>query len=167
VLAFLLIALVAACATAGERDAATKSRGSAAPAGGQRTVTTGKGETPAVDVGLDLDPNMVATEVSRHLGAVRECYVEYLKLDPSLSGRVVVLWTIANDGTVSRVNIGENIPIDAVASACAGRSAYHFHEWRTTTTARHPGGPRASRSPAPSPTLRRARWSSSTIAVSH
>jgi hypothetical protein len=108
----LLLTLGAACVATRAQQAPPTSGGAAAPVALQ-SATPAK-SAPAGDCKcpppLDptLDPNMVAREVKSHLGNVKECYEQYLKLDPSLAGKLVVHWTISKKGTVSEVDTEEN-----------------------------------------------------------
>jgi hypothetical protein len=109
--ALLVLMLAAGCATAG---------GQAAPPGQERVGRVGGG---------DIVPETVAREVKPHLGVVKACYIQYLNLDPSLHGRVVVHWTISTAGTVSRVIIEENTMGSADVADCIKDVVSH---WRFT-----------------------------------
>src|SRR5262245_175847 len=84
---------------------------------GERTVKGAiKTEAPAVDG--ELDPNMVAKEVRRRLGAIKACYERALKRNPNLSGKVVIHWTITQAGTVSGVDVEQDTLGDAEVASC-------------------------------------------------
>jgi outer membrane biosynthesis protein TonB len=75
-----------------------------------------KSEAPAVDG--ELDPNMVAKEVRTRLGAIKACYERALKRNPTLSGKVVIHWTITQAGTVSGVDVEQDTLGDAEVASC-------------------------------------------------
>ena len=72
--------------------------------------------TPSVDG--ELDPSVVSKEVKRRLGAIKACYERALKRNPSLSGKVVVFWTITEAGTVSGLDIEQDTLGDPEVSNC-------------------------------------------------
>ena len=71
---------------------------------------------PSVDG--DLDPNVVAKEVKRRLGAVKVCYERALKRNPALSGKIVVVWTITPEGTVTGIDVGNDTLGDPEVGQC-------------------------------------------------
>jgi outer membrane biosynthesis protein TonB len=75
-----------------------------------------KSEAPAVDG--ELDPAMVAKEVRTRLGAIKACYERALKRNPTLSGKVVIHWTITQAGTVSGVDVEQDTLGDAEVASC-------------------------------------------------
>jgi outer membrane biosynthesis protein TonB len=75
-----------------------------------------KSEAPAVDG--QLDPGLVAKEVRSRLGAIKACYERALKRNPTLSGKVVIHWTITAAGTVSGVDIEQDTLGDAEVGSC-------------------------------------------------
>src|SRR6516162_1423047 len=75
-----------------------------------------KSEAPAVDG--ELDPAMVAKEVRSRLGAIKACYERALKRNPTLSGKVVIHWTITQAGTVSGVDVEQDTLGDAEVASC-------------------------------------------------
>jgi len=75
-----------------------------------------KTEAPAVDG--ELDPAMVAKEVRTRLGAIKACYERALKRNPTLSGKVVIHWTITQAGTVSGVDVEQDTLGDAEVASC-------------------------------------------------
>jgi outer membrane biosynthesis protein TonB len=99
-------------------------RGSGSIAGGgtgeaaaeKRVSGVVKSEAPAVDG--ELDPSMVAKEVRSRLGAIKACYDRALKRNPSLSGKVVIHWTITQAGTVSGVDVEQDTLGDAEVASC-------------------------------------------------
>jgi TonB family protein len=52
-----------------------------------------------------LDPAAVNKQVLARLGRIRHCYEQELATDRSLSGKIVVHWTIDLDGTTANVSI--------------------------------------------------------------
>lgn len=54
---------------------------------------------PAAD-GPALNKDSIRTEVRRHIDDVRKCYVQGLAVDPELTGRVEIQFTIGPQGTV-------------------------------------------------------------------
>ena len=75
-----------------------------------------KSEAPAVDG--ELDPNIVAKEVKSRLGAVKACYERALKRNPTLSGKVIVHWTITAAGTVSGIDVENDTLGDSEVTNC-------------------------------------------------
>jgi outer membrane biosynthesis protein TonB len=75
-----------------------------------------RSEAPAVDG--ELDPAMVAKEVRSRLGAIKACYERALKRNPTLSGKVVIHWTITQAGTVSGVDVEQDTLGDAEVASC-------------------------------------------------
>jgi TonB family protein len=85
----------------------------------KRVRGTVKSEAPAVDG--PLDPTLVAKEVRTRIGTIKACYERALKRNPSLSGRVLIRWTITAAGTVSDVEIEEDSLGDAEVASCIKR----------------------------------------------
>jgi hypothetical protein len=75
-----------------------------------------KSEAPAVDG--ELDPGIVAREVRSRLGAVKACYERALKRNPSLSGKIIIHWTITAAGTVSGVDVENDTMGDSEVANC-------------------------------------------------
>ena len=75
-----------------------------------------KSEAPAVDG--ELDPGVVAKEVRSRLGAIKACYERALKRNPTLSGKVVVHWTITAAGTVSGIDVENDTLGDSEVASC-------------------------------------------------
>src|SRR3954465_8254366 len=75
-----------------------------------------KSEAPAVDG--ELDPAMVAKEVRSRLGAIKACYERALKRNPTLSGKVVIHWTITAAGTVSGIDVENDTMGDNEVASC-------------------------------------------------
>jgi hypothetical protein len=75
-----------------------------------------KSEAPAVDG--ELDPGLVAKEVRSRLGAIKACYERALKRNPTLSGKVVIHWTITAAGTVSGIDVENDTLGDPEVASC-------------------------------------------------
>jgi outer membrane biosynthesis protein TonB len=75
-----------------------------------------KSEAPAVDG--ELDPGIVAKEVRTRLGAIKACYERALKRNPTLTGKVVMHWTITAAGTVSAVEVEQDTLGDPEVGSC-------------------------------------------------
>ena len=75
-----------------------------------------KSEAPAVDG--ELDPSIVSKEVRSRLGAIKACYERALKRSPTLSGKIVIHWTITAAGTVSGVDVENDTLGDNEVASC-------------------------------------------------
>jgi outer membrane biosynthesis protein TonB len=75
-----------------------------------------KTEAPAVDG--ELDPGLVAKEVRARQGAIKACYERALKRNPTLSGKIVMTWTITAAGTVSGVDVETDTLGDSEVASC-------------------------------------------------
>ena len=75
-----------------------------------------KSEAPAVDG--ELDPSIVSKEVRSRLGAIKACYERALKRNPTLSGKIVIHWTITAAGTVSGVDVENDTMGDSEVASC-------------------------------------------------
>jgi hypothetical protein len=75
-----------------------------------------KNEAPAVDG--ELDPGLIAKEVRARLGAIKACYERALKRNPTLTGKIVMHWTITAAGTVSGVDVETDTLGDSEVSSC-------------------------------------------------
>ena len=67
--------------------------------------------------------------VRTRLGAIKACYERALKRNPTLSGKVVIHWTITQAGTVSGVDVESDTLGDAEVASCINRSFVVL--WRT------------------------------------
>lgn len=72
---------------------------------------------PEVDGG-SLDPGAIAKVVKSRLTAVKECYERELKRNPQLAGKVVIRFTIEDDGRVSNVAVEEQTLGDPNVGSC-------------------------------------------------
>jgi hypothetical protein len=75
-----------------------------------------KNEAPAVDG--ELDPGLIAKEVRARLGAIKACYERALKRNPTLTGKIVIHWTITAAGTVSGVDVEQDTLGDSEVASC-------------------------------------------------
>lgn len=65
-----------------------------------------------------LDKTAISDEVHRHLAQIRFCYQRELTKQPALSGKVVLKFVIANDGTVSSVDVKETTLAQPDVESC-------------------------------------------------
>jgi|GEM_PF-6205200 len=72
---------------------------------------------PEVDSG-NLEPAVIANVVRNRLGSVKECYERQLKKSPQLSGKIVIRFTIDEEGRVSQALVEENTLQDETVSGC-------------------------------------------------
>jgi len=70
------------------------------------------------DVG---DMGAVKKYIARKKGQVRSCYEAELKVDPSLAGKVEVVWTVNPDGSVSGVTVDANTTGNQALGDCVVR----------------------------------------------
>ncbi len=107
----------------------TKGRGSGASGygtGGGHFGSKGEGKIgtiggEAIILGA-LDKSLVDAVIRRHLNQIRYCYQRELTKNPSLSGKVVVKFVIAKDGTVSSATTkSSTLGNGAVESCINGR----------------------------------------------
>jgi hypothetical protein len=75
-----------------------------------------KTEAPAVDG--ELDPGLIAKEVRARQGAIKACYERALKRNPTLTGKIVMHWTITAAGTVSGVDVESDTLGDSEVGSC-------------------------------------------------
>jgi len=85
--------------------------------GGEKKINAVvKDQPPSVDG--ELDPSVVSKEVKRRIGAIKACYERALKRNPTLSGKVVLYWTITEAGTVASVDIEQDTLNDSEVTNC-------------------------------------------------
>jgi len=75
-----------------------------------------KTEAPAVDG--QLDPGLISKEVRARAGAIKACYERALKRNPTLTGKIVMHWTITAAGTVSGVDVEQDSLGDSEVGSC-------------------------------------------------
>ena len=66
----------------------------------------------------ELTSDEIMGVLRKHLSEIPECYVKEFAKDPSLSGRIVMQWTINNAGVVSSVSAKSNTFESEVVSEC-------------------------------------------------
>ena len=96
----------------GDKDVATEGPGAERQIKG--TVKK-KNPTAAGGSGM-LEPGEVAGVVNRRIGAIKGCYEQALKRDPTLQGKVTVRFTISGSGKVSDAKCIVNELTPAVGS---------------------------------------------------
>lgn len=65
---------------------------------------------------------MIQRIVAANEGEVRRCYVEGLRREPRLQGRLTVRFVIGRDGAISRVANGGSDLVDGAVADCILRS---------------------------------------------
>ena len=65
-----------------------------------------------------LDKSLVDAVIKRHLNAIRYCYERELRTNPSLTGKVVVKFVIAKDGTVATAEIKSSTLTNSPVEQC-------------------------------------------------
>lgn len=96
--------------------------GAADPGARAPRVTTG-----ATEVRGSLSRDVIQRVIRRHINEVRACYDRALARDPSLSGRVLVRFTIDASGAVSSAEVQDSDLGDASVEACIQAAA---RRWR-------------------------------------
>jgi hypothetical protein len=78
----------------------------------------------AVDGGSlgNLDPSLVSNVVRHHVGQVKSCYEHALVVQPSLTGRIKVRWTIHKSGAVCNQRFEEDTLASQSVRDCIARS---------------------------------------------
>ena len=76
---------------------------------------------PALPPEGDLDLSLVAKEVKRHMGDLKQCYERRLLVHPELSGKVVIHWYLTTDGKVAEQCITEDTLGDEEVVACVNK----------------------------------------------
>ncbi len=69
----------------------------------------------------DIDLSLVAKEVKRHMGDLKQCYERRLLVHPELSGKVVMHWYIATDGKVAEQCVTEDTVGDEEVLSCVNK----------------------------------------------
>lgn len=75
----------------------------------------------AAESAVALDLTLVAREVKRHMGDLKQCYERRLRVHPELSGKVVMHWYIATDGKVPEQCVTEDTLGDEEVVACVNK----------------------------------------------
>jgi hypothetical protein len=76
---------------------------------------------PALPPQGDLDLSLVAEEVKRHMGDLKQCYERRLLVHPELSGKVEIHWYLTTDGKVAEQCITEDTLGDEEVVACVNK----------------------------------------------
>lgn len=104
---------------AGIGDVATSGAGSVDLAGKRDVEVTGRVTSSAPEVdSADVNPADIARYVRARLTAIQNCYERELKRNQSLRGRVVVAFTIQENGRTSDVVIDENTLGNEAVGTC-------------------------------------------------
>ncbi|MDB4987961.1 MAG: putative abductin-like protein [Myxococcaceae bacterium] len=74
----------------------------------------------------DFDAKLVVAEVKKRISAIKICYEQQLRRDPSLQGKVTVQFTIEQSGTISKAAATENTTNDAQVAACVVEAVKRF-----------------------------------------
>ncbi|MDB4975209.1 MAG: putative abductin-like protein [Myxococcaceae bacterium] len=74
----------------------------------------------------DFDSKFVVAEVKKRISAIKICYEQQLRRDPSLAGKVTVQFTIEQSGTISKAAATENTTNDAQVAACVVEAVKRF-----------------------------------------
>jgi TonB family protein len=103
----------------------TKGRGAGGSGYGKGAGYYGKkgGGSPGVGSGDPivlgaLDKSIIDRVVKQHLAEIRYCYQKELNKNPKLSGKVVIKFTIAADGTVSSAGVKSSSLNNSVVESC-------------------------------------------------
>jgi hypothetical protein len=106
-----------------------KARGGSSDVGrGPGTTVSGRVSSGTVDV-TGGDPAKIKGVISGYTGQVKACYEQRLKSNPTLHGRVELVWYI-NGGRVTSVEIQENDTGDGELAKCI---AAKVRSWRFPT----------------------------------
>jgi hypothetical protein len=97
-------------------DLAKAKGGSANVGSGPATKVSGRISSGTVDVSGG-DPAKIKGAINKYMGQVKACYEQRLKSDPTLAGRVELLWYI-NSGRVTSVEVLGNSTGDAELANC-------------------------------------------------
>lgn len=106
----------------GDRDVATAGPGAERKvagrvSGGKSTATGGTGM---------LNPEDVSKEIKRRMGAIRGCYEQALKRNPTLQGKIVIEFTISGIGRVSRAKCVVDEVDDPAVCSCIESTFLRF-----------------------------------------
>lgn len=81
-----------------------------------------------------LDKRYIQETIQRHLNAIRYCYQRQLPRDPNLAGKVVMKFTIAQDGSVSQASAAQSSLGSAAVEEClVGRFLHMRFPERTSS----------------------------------
>ena len=65
-----------------------------------------------------LDKELIDAEIGEHMASIKGCYAQQLEESPSLSGRIVVKFVIAKDGSVSKADPKEDTVGSEAVTQC-------------------------------------------------
>ena len=102
---------------------------------GEGAVKTARFSRGAARVASACDKDNVLRTVGRGTGAIRYCYEKTLKVNPSLSGEVVVDWTVSPKGRVTRASISRSTLRNTSIERCMVRVV---KRWRFAPTTGEP-----------------------------
>ncbi len=74
----------------------------------------------------EFDSKLVTAEVKKRLSAIKICYENQLRKNPTLQGKVTVEFTIEQSGTVSKASATGNTTNDAAVAACVVDTVKRF-----------------------------------------
>lgn len=96
---------------------------------GQRTVRKVRARlsTSAGGVSGKIDAAKVRSYIRGRLGGVRHCYEMQLKVNPTLSGKVKVMFTIGASGSVASCSVSANTMGNSLVASCVCR---RVKRWR-------------------------------------
>ncbi|MCZ7585320.1 MAG: TonB family protein [Deltaproteobacteria bacterium] len=78
----------------------------------------------------NIDSTSARTYIMQRIGGVRACYERQLKIDPTLSGKIAVTFTIGADGGVTGCSVASSTIGNAEVPACVCRG---IQRWRFPT----------------------------------
>ncbi|MFH1467735.1 MAG: AgmX/PglI C-terminal domain-containing protein [Pseudomonadota bacterium] len=106
-----------------------KAHGNSSDVGsGPATKVSGRVSSGTVDV-TGGDPAKIKGTIAKYTGQVKACYELQLKSNPTLSGRIEMLWNI-NNGRVTKVEVLDNSTDDDALAQCI---AQKVRSWRFPT----------------------------------
>ena len=97
--------------------AGTLGTGSGRKVGGGM-VTLPRGEEETGDGTGTLPPEVIQRIVRQHLSAIRYCYERELAETPDLAGKIVLSWTIAEDGSVLHAGVASTTMNSQAVESC-------------------------------------------------
>lgn len=92
-----------------------------------RDVKASVGGSMSVTYGEVSDIAAIKKYLARKKGQINACYEQELKADPSLAGKVEVVWTVNADGSVSGIMVDSNTTGNSSLADCVQR---RIRRWR-------------------------------------
>ena len=83
-----------------------------------------KFDVPTVNGGIDK--RIIQKVVRQHVGEIRSCYEREFAKDSSLTGRVVMVWIVNPDGSVSKAMVKETTLRNKKVEECLKNSVLHW-----------------------------------------